>query len=97
MDRLSERWSSLKHDTADRLEDLKHRMMVNELLEQENENAKIKRVILITLAAIAIAVFAAGVAYAVYKFLSKDYLEDYEDDFDDDFLIEDAETPEDED
>ena len=27
----------------------------------------------------------AGIAYAVYRFFTPDYLEDFEDDFDDDF------------
>ena len=27
----------------------------------------------------------AGIAFAVYKFFTPDYLEDFEDDFDDDF------------
>ncbi len=27
----------------------------------------------------------AGIAYAVYRFVTPDYLEDFEDDFDDDF------------
>ena len=39
----------------------------------------------------------AAISYAVYRFVTPDYLEDYEDDFDDDFLDsidEKAEVPE---
>ena len=39
----------------------------------------------------------AGIAYAVYRFFTPDYLEDFEDDFDDDFdddfFEEEEETP----
>jgi len=39
----------------------------------------------------------AGIAYAVYRFFTPDYLEDFEDDFDDDFdddFFEDEEEEE---
>ena len=32
----------------------------------------------------------AGIAYAVYRYLTPDYLEDFDDDFDDDFEDEDT-------
>ena len=37
------------------------------------------------LAAIGAVAATAGIAYAVYKFFTPDYLEDFEDDFEDDF------------
>lgn len=90
MDRLNERWNMLKNDTSDRIEELIHRIRVNELLEKKNEEDQVKRVVLTVLAVIGVVVFVAGIAFAVYKFMTKDYLEDYEDDFDDDFLLDDA-------
>lgn len=94
MDRLNERWSALRSDASDRIDDLMHRLKVNELYEKKMEDDKMKRIVLTVLAALGIVACVAGIAFAVYKFMSKDYLEDYEDDFDDDFLIEDGEKKE---
>lgn len=59
---------------------------VLELLKQrERENEKPKNVILWVLAIVGAVVAVAGIAYAVYRFVTPDYLEDFEDDFDDDF------------
>ena len=90
MDRLNERWSALKSDASDRVDELMQRIRVRELYEKELENDRTKRVILTVLAALGIVACVAGIAFAVYKFMSKDYLEDYEDDFDDDFLLGDS-------
>lgn len=90
MDRLNERWSMLKNDTSDRIEELVSRLRLSELYAKREEEDRIKRVILIVLAAIGIIAAVAGIAFAVYKFVSKDYLEDYEDDFDDDFLLDEV-------
>ena len=90
MDRLNERWSAFKNDASDRVDELMQRIRVRELYEKEMENDRMKRVILTVLAALGIVACVAGIAFAVYKFMSKDYLEDYEDDFDDDFLLGDS-------
>ena len=37
------------------------------------------------LLAVSVVAAVAGIAYAVYRFFTPDYLEDFEDDFDDDF------------
>ena len=59
---------------------------VLELLKQrECENEKPKSVILWVLAIVGAVAAVAGIAYAVYRFVTPDYLEDFEDDFDDDF------------
>ena len=59
---------------------------VLELLKQrERENEKPKNVILWVLAIDGAVAAVAGIAYAVYRFVTPDYLEDFEDDFDDDF------------
>lgn len=46
---------------------------------------KPKNVILWVLAIVGAVAAVAGIAYAVYRFVTPDYLEDFEDDFDDDF------------
>ena len=59
---------------------------VLELLKQrERENEKPKNVISWVLAIVGAVAAVAGIAYAVYRFVTLDYLEDFEDDFDDDF------------
>ena len=59
---------------------------VLELLKQrERESEKPKNVILWVLAIVGAVAAVAGIAYAVYRFVTPDYLEDFEDDFEDDF------------
>ena len=60
---------------------------VLELLKQrECENEKPKNVILWVLAIVGAVAAVAGIAYAVYRFVTPDYLEDFEDDFEDEGL-----------
>ena len=47
------------------------------------------------LAIIGAVVVIAGIAYAVYRYLTPDYLEDFDDDFDDDFEDEDLDEEKD--
>lgn len=54
------------------------------LIKEEPEKKKVNVWAIILTVAGAIAIMA-GVAYAVYKFMTPDYLEGFEDDFDDDF------------
>ena len=44
-----------------------------------------KNTVIWTLAIIGAVAAVAAIAYAVYRFVSPDYLDDFEDDFDDDF------------
>ena len=64
---------------------------VLELLKQrERENEKPKNVILWVLAIVGAVAAVAGIAYAVYRFVTPDYLEDFDDDdFEDDDFEED--------
>lgn len=64
----------------------------------EEESQKPKKIILWTLAIIGCVTAVAGIAYAVYRFFSPDYLEEFEDEFDDDFddYFEDEEDEEEE-
>ncbi len=58
---------------------------LNELVKKEEEPKK-KNPILVCLAVIGAIAAVAGIAYAVYKYFTPDYLEDFDDDpdFDDD-------------
>ncbi len=55
-----------------------------EMLRKRDED-RVKKTILWVLAIVGAVVAIAGIAYAVYRFLTPDYLEDFEEDFDDDF------------
>ena len=57
---------------------------LNELV-QKKEDEKMKTTILWGLAIIGASAAAAGIAYAVYRFFTPDYLDDFEDDFEDEF------------
>ena len=54
------------------------------MLRKRDED-RVKKTILWILAIVGAVVAIAGIAYAVYRFLTPDYLEDFEEDFDDDF------------
>ena len=60
-------------------------------LMQKKEEEKHKNAILWVLAVIGAVTAVAGIAYAVYRYLTPDYLEDFEDDFDDDFFEDEDE------
>ena len=54
-------------------------------LNEKKEDEKQKNTVIWTLAIIGAVAAVAAIAYAVYRFVSPDYLDDFEDDFDDDF------------
>lgn len=60
---------------------------VEELLAalRKKEEEKEKNTVLWVLAVIGAVAAVAGIAFAVYRFFTPDYLEDFEEDFDDDF------------
>ena len=49
------------------------------------KDERIKKTILWILAILGAAVAIAGIAYAVYRFVTPNYLKDFEEDFDEDF------------
>ena len=57
---------------------------LNEILRKRDDD-KIKKTVLWILAIVGAIVAIAGIAYAVYRFFTPDYLEDFEDDFEDEF------------
>ena len=77
-----ERWDTMGKEALSRVEELMNTSRINELIHKREEDEKKKNCILWVLALIAA---VAGIAYAVYRFFTPDYLEDFEDDFDDDF------------
>lgn len=70
--------------------------VVELLKRRESEDDKTKNILLWVLAIVGAVTAVAGIAYAVYRFFTPDYLEDFEDDFDDDFddYFEDEEESE---
>lgn len=67
-----------------KIEDMISATKLNEILQKRDED-KIKKTILWVLAVVGAIVAIAGIAYAVYRFLTPDYLEDFEEEFEDDF------------
>ena len=64
---------------------------------QKREEERNKNTVLWVLAIIGEVAAVAGIAYAVYRFFTPDYLEDFEEDFDEDFddYFEDEDEDED--
>ncbi len=52
---------------------------------KKRDDDRIKKTILWILAIIGVTVAIAGIAYAVYRFVTPNYLKDFEEDFEDDF------------
>ena len=70
----------------DKLSEMLAASKLSELLHKKQDPMEEKKHTLICILAIVGAIAAiAGIAYAVYKFVTPDYLEDFDDDFDDEF------------
>ena len=80
-----ERFDAMGRDAMSRVEEIVNATKLNDLLHRKEEEDKKKNCILWVLAIIGAVAAVAGIAYAVYRFCTPDYLEDFEDDFDDDF------------
>ena len=91
------KFDTMSKDALSKMEELINASKLNELLHKKEEEDKKKNCILWVLAIIGAVTAVAGIAYAVYRFFTPDYLEDFEDDFDDDFdddfFEEEEETP----
>ena len=84
-----------------RVEDLINSAKTNELLgellhikKEEEKKSNVLMWVAITLGAV---LAVAGIAYAVYRYFTPDYMEDFEDDFEDAFEDEDTDGEEDDD
>ena len=62
------------------------------LVKSEPTEEKAKGVVFVILAIIGAVAAIAGIAYAVYSYLTPDFLDDFDDDFDDDFFDEEDDT-----
>lgn len=71
-----------------KMEELVSASKLNEILRKRDDD-KIKKTILWILAIVGVVVAVAGIAYAVYRFVTPDYLEDFEEDFEDDYFDDD--------
>lgn len=80
-----ERWDTMGKEALSRVEELMNTSRINDLIHKREEDEKKKNCILWVLAIIGAVAAVAGIAYAVYRYLTPDYLEDFEDDFEDDF------------
>ena len=75
----------MNKDVMNRMEEIVNSTKLNEFLHRKEEEDKKKNCILWVLAIIGAVAAVEGIAYAVYRFFTPDYLDDFEDDFDDDF------------
>ena len=75
----------MNKDVMNRMEEIVNSTKLNEFLHRKEEEDKKKNCILWVLAIIGAVAAVAGIAYAVYRFFTPDYLDDFEDDCDDDF------------
>ena len=67
------------------LDDLINVAKIQELIKREDPQEKATRRVLWVFAVIGVITAVAGIAYAVYRYLTPDYLDDFDDEFDDDF------------
>ncbi len=92
-DRIMNTWSKVE-ELMDFVKN--HDIKEMKSLLNKKEEEKSKNVLLWVFAAIGVVVAVAAIAYAVYRYMTPDYLEDFEDDFDDDFEDDFFEDEEDE-
>lgn len=76
-----------------RLDEIMEAIKANEILKRKDDRKN--NWIFWALAIVGAVVVIAGIAYAVYRYLTPDYLEDFDDDFDDDFEDEDLDEEKD--
>lgn len=69
---------------SNKLEDLLNAAKLNELVRKKELEEEKKSCIFWALAIIGTIAAVAAIAYAVYKYVTPDYLEDFDDDLDDD-------------
>ena len=86
-----------KKEIINKLDDILENAGVNEILGRKKEEEKCCNKLVWGLAILGAVAAVAAIAYAVYRYLTPDYLEDFEDDFDDDFDDDFFEDEEDDD
>ena len=83
-----DRFDAMGKEAMSRVEEIMNSTRLNELLHRKEEEDKKKNCILWVLAIIGAVAAVAGIAYAVYRFFTPDYLEDFDDDFFEDEAVE---------
>lgn len=78
----------------DKFESLISTARLSEFLKRQEKAEEKKKNVVCIFAVVGVIVLIAAIAFAVYKYLNRDYFEDFEDDFeeedfDDDFFEED--------
>lgn len=79
-----------------KLENIVEAAKLTELLGKKEEPKKECNVLVWILAIIGVIAAVAGIAYAVYRYLTPDYLDDFEDEFEDEFEDDEDDFYEDE-
>ena len=74
-----------------RIENLIDMAKLNELLGKKEEKKNKSNVLVWVFAIIGIVVAVCAIGYAVYRYLTPDYLEDFDEEFEDEFEDEDEE------
>lgn len=78
-----------------KLEELLATTKLNDLLNKKQEEEKKKNALLWVLAIIGAIAAVAAIAYAVYRYMTPDYLdeldEEFDDEFDDEFFLDEEE------
>ena len=59
--------------------------LATKVLKKEEAKEKKCNLVICIVGAVLVIAAIAGIAYAIYRFCSKNYLKDFEDDFDDDY------------
>lgn len=93
------KFDMMSKEAISRMEELinSNTSRLNEFLSKKEDMDKKMNTLILVLAIIGAVAAVVGIAYAVYRYLTPDYLDDFEDDFDDDFdddFFDDEETPE---
>ncbi len=70
-----------------KVEEMLSASKLNEILRKRDDD-KIKKTILWILAVVGIVVAVAGIAYAVYRFFTPDYLDEFDEDFENEYFDE---------
>lgn len=82
---------------GNKIEELLHAARIGDLLHRKEDERR-RHTMMCVLAIIGAVAAVAAIAYAVYRYMTPDYLEDFDDDFDDyeeeaDLSFDDNQTP----